>query len=214
MDLAGQVDVMDRVKDGRAFTSRGGCALETIIARHGGYRRLKTFQLARLCYDVTVRFCRRHVPAGSRTRDQMVQAARSGVQNIAEGSEASGASRKMELKLTSVARASLEELLEDYRDHLRVRGHALWPKTSEQALFVRKLGSHKNTSYETYRTYIQTRPPETVANILICLIHQTNYLLDRQIRQLEKAFLEDGGLSERMTRARLDRRMGRAADKS
>ena len=86
--------------------------------------------------------------------------------------------------------------------------NTLWHKTSEQALFVRKLGSQKNSSYETYRTYFQTRPPETVANILVCIIHQTNYLLDRQIRQLEKAFIEEGGLSERMTRARIARRAG------
>jgi four helix bundle suffix protein len=146
-----------------------------------------------------------------RTVDQMVQAARSGKQNIIEGCMASATSKKSEIKLVNVARASLEELLEDYRDYLRVRGQALWPKTSAQALFVRKLG-RQNRSYETYRTYFETRPPDTVANILVCLIHQTNYLLDRQIRQLEKAFLEDGGLSERMTRARLARRSGHPED--
>jgi len=139
---------------------------------------------------------------------------RSGKQNIIKGCMASATSRKSEIKLIIVARASMEELLEDYRDYLRVRGHTLWHKSSKEAMFVRKLGSQKNTSYETYRTYIQSRPPETVANILICLIHQTNYLLDQQIRQLEKALIEEGGLSERMTRARLDRRMGRAADNS
>lgn len=101
--------------------------MEPIIVRHGGYRRLKTFQLARLCYDLTVRFCDRYVAFGSRTRDQMVQAARSGVQNIAEGSEASGTSKKTELKLTSVARASLEELLLDYEDFLRQRRLPQWP---------------------------------------------------------------------------------------
>lgn len=101
--------------------------MEPIIARHGGYRKLKTFQLARLCHDVTARFCARYVPVGSRTRDQMIQAARSGVQNIAEGSEARGTSKKTELKLTSVARASLEELLLDYEDFLRQRGLPQWP---------------------------------------------------------------------------------------
>jgi four helix bundle suffix protein len=147
-----------------------------------------------------------------RTVDQMVQAARSGKQNIIEGCMASATSKKSEIKLVNVARASLEELLEDYRDYLRVRGYTLWHKSSEQALFVRKLGSQKNRSYETYRSYIQTRSPETVASILVCLIHQTNYLLDCQIRQLEKAFVEDGGLSERMTRARLARRFGHPED--
>jgi len=136
----------------------------------------------------------------------MVQAARSGKQNILEGSQASGTSRETEIKLVNVARASLEELLEDYRDFLRVRGHSLWDKNSREALFVRKLGNGADASYETYRTYIETRPPEIVANIIICLIHQTNYLLDQLIRQLEKDFLEKGGLKENMFRARLEHR--------
>jgi four helix bundle suffix protein len=136
----------------------------------------------------------------------MVQAARSGKQNILEGSQASGTSKEAEIKLINVARASLEELLEDYRDFLRVRKAPLWDKDSREARFVRRLGAAKNRSYESYRTYIETRPAEVVANILICLIHQTNYLLDQQLRQLEKAFLQEGGLRERMTRARLSSR--------
>jgi four helix bundle suffix protein len=136
----------------------------------------------------------------------MVQAARSGKQNILEGSQASGTSKEAEIKLINVARASLEELLEDYRDFLRVRTLVLWDKNSREARFVRRLGSRSNRSYESYRTYFETRPPEVVANILICLIHQTNYLLDQQLRQLEKAFLKEGGLRERMTRARLSAR--------
>ena len=118
-------------------------------------------------------------------------------QNILEGSQASGTSKETEIKLINVARASLEELLEDYRDFLRVRKVALWEKNSLEARFVRRLGSRENRSYESYATYIETRPANVVANILICLIHQTNYLLDQQLRQLE------GGLRERMTRARL-----------
>lgn len=102
-----------------------------------------------------------------------------------------------------VARASLEERLEDYQDFPRTRELRLWDKNDREALFVRKLGATKDVSYETHRTYLETRPAEVAANILICLIHQTNYLLDRQLRQLEKAFLEEGGLRERMTRARL-----------
>ena len=101
---------------------------EPLIPKHGGYRKLKSFQVAQLVYDVTVRFCDRYIEKRSRTHDQMVQAARSGVQNIAEGSKASGTSKKMELKLTNVARASLEELRLDYEDYLRQRGLALWPK--------------------------------------------------------------------------------------
>src|SRR5262249_48344632 len=118
----------------------------------------------------------------------MIQAARSGKQNIFEGSQAAGTSKKTEVKLTNVARGSLEELLEDCRDFLRVRGFPLWEKNSREALFVRKLGRVDNVTYETYKTYIETRPPEVAANIIICLIHQTNYLLDQQIRQLERAF--------------------------
>jgi four helix bundle suffix protein len=105
-----------------------------------------------------------------------------------------------------VARASLEELLEDYRDFLRVRKFSLWDKNSKEARFVRRLGAQQNRSYASYRTYIETRPPEVVTNILICLIHQANYLLDQQLRQLEEAFLKEGGLRERMTRARLSAR--------
>jgi four helix bundle suffix protein len=126
-----------------------------------------------------------------------------------EGSAASGTSKKTEIKLTNVARASLEELLEDYRDFLRVRRLRLWEKNSREAMFVRKLSRQQDVTYETYRTYIETRPSETAANIIICLIHQANYLLDRQIRQLEKAFVTEGGLSERMTQARLAERKRR-----
>ena len=184
---------------------------QRFIPKHGAYEELLSYRKAVIVYDGTVCFCTRFMDRRDRTVDQMVQAARSGKQNIIEGCMASATSKKGEIKLVNVARASLEELLEDYRDYLRVRGHALWPKTSTQALFVRKLG-RQNRSYETYRTYFETRPPETVANIMICLIHQTNYLLDQQIRQLEKAFLAEGGLSERMTRARLASRSGQPED--
>jgi four helix bundle suffix protein len=180
---------------------------QNFIPPHRGYEELLSFQKARVVYDGTVEFCQRFLAKrGDRTVDQMVQAARSGKQNILEGSQASGTSKEMEIKLINVARASLEELLEDYRDFLRVRKQILWDKNSKEALFVRRLGSHKNRSCEAYRTYIETRPPEVVANILICLIHQTNYLLDQQLRQLEEAFLREGGLRERMTRARLSHR--------
>jgi four helix bundle suffix protein len=176
------------------------------IPKHGGYQKLLSYKKALIVYDATVFFCDHFIDKRSRTHDQMVQAARSGKQNIVEGSMASATSKETEIKLTNVARASLEELLEDYRDFLRTRDFALWDKNSREALFVRKLGADKNASYETYRTYIESRPPEVVANIIICLIHQANYLLDQQIRQLEQAFVKEGGLRERMTRARLDER--------
>jgi four helix bundle suffix protein len=179
---------------------------EGFIPKHGGYQNLLSYKKALIVYDATVFFCDHFIDKRSRTHDQMVQAARSGKQNIVEGSMASATSKETEIKLTNVARASLEELLEDYRDFLRTHGLALWEKNSREALFVRKSGADKNASYETYRTYIESRPSEIVANIIICLIHQSNYLLDQQIRQLEQAFLKVGGLRERMTRARLEER--------
>ena len=138
----------------------------------------------------------------------MVQAARSGRQNIAEGSQASGTSKKTELRLVGVARASLEELLLDYEDFLRHRGLALWGKAHPTAEIVRRLAYEKNRTYMTYRSYIEQAPPEVAANTIICLIHQTNYLLDQQLRQLEKAFLEEGGFTERLYRERKKRQYG------
>jgi four helix bundle suffix protein len=198
---------------------------EGFIPPHGGYQKLLSYQKAEIVYDATVYFCDHFIDRRSRTHDQMVQAARSGKQNIVEGSMASGTSKEMEIKLTNVARASLEELLVDYRDYLRTKGEPVWDKDSKEAKYVRGLGKNRsyesseshgthgtnrtNTTYETYATYkpfIETRPPEIVANNIICLIHQTNYLLDRQLKQLESAFLKEGGLRERMTRARLESR--------
>jgi four helix bundle suffix protein len=175
---------------------------EGFIPPHGGYEKLFSYPKTQIIYDATARFCDRFINKRSRTHDQMVQAARSGNKNIAEGSRISGTSKEAELKLTNVARASLEELLGDYKDYLRQHGLRLWEKNSREALFVRKLG-RQNTPYESYKTYIETRPAEVVANMLVCLIHQANYLLDQQLRRLEKDFLREGGLRERMTRARL-----------
>lgn len=177
-----------------------------IILPHGNYQELLSYQKSEVIYDLTFRFCEKHLKKGDRTVDQMVQAARSGKQNIVEGSKASGTSKEMEIKLTNVARASLEELLEDYRDYLRVRDFVIWEKDSREAQYVRKLGNKPHTTYETYREFVDTRPANVVANIAICLIHQANYLLDQQIRRLEKDFLKDGGLRERMTKARLQSR--------
>ncbi|HIJ81245.1 MAG TPA: four helix bundle protein [Desulfuromonadales bacterium] len=178
----------------------------TIILPHGNYQELLSYQKSEVIYDLTFRFCEKHLKKGDRTIDQMVQAARSGKQNIVEGSKASGTSKEMEIKLTNVARASLEELLEDYRDYLRVRDLAIWEKDSKEAQYVRKLGNKSHTTYEAYREFVDTRPANVVANIAICLIHQANYLLDQQIRRLEKDFLKEGGLRERMTKARLQAR--------
>ncbi|MFZ9938259.1 MAG: four helix bundle suffix domain-containing protein [Luteolibacter sp.] len=176
---------------------------EGFIPPHGGYEQLCGYRKSQIIYDATVRFCDRFISERSRTHDQMVQAARSGNKNIAEGSQVSGTSKEFEIKLTNVARGSLEELLGDYRDYLRQNGHAQWDKNSKEALYVRKLGRKPDLSYEDFRGFIETRPAETVANILICLIHQANYLLDQQLKRLEQDFLTEGGLRERMTRARL-----------
>jgi len=206
----------------------------TLIPTHGGYRNLKSFQVAQLVYDVTVRFCNRYIGKYTRTHDQMVQAARSGVQNIAEGSMASATSKKTELKLTNVARASLEELRLDYEDFLRQRGLALWarddprraelvdrrPKTvdgvADWARDVRTWTGHGGQrglsgrrSLEGSRsgsTQSTTSTPSTYAEIsangALTLIAVASGLLTRQIASLEKAFLEEGGFTERLYRVR------------
>ncbi len=175
---------------------------------HRDYRFLLSYRKAEIIYDITHRFCGKFLEKGDRTIDQMIQAARSGKQNIAEGSKAGLTSREMEIKLTNVARASLEELLIDYQDFLRVRDLPVWDKDSKESLYVRELGARtrKGESYETYRVFVETRPAATIANIAINLIRQANALLDGQVRRLEKDFLEHGGLREAMTRARIESR--------
>lgn len=176
--------------------------------RHGGYRNLKSYQTSTIIYDLTVEFCNLYMTYKSnksyRTYDQMVQAARSGRQNIAEGSQASATSKKTEIKLVGVARASLEELLIDYEDYLRQHSLKLWGKDSPQARMVRALVYQSDTTYQTYQSYLTD--PEKAANVLICLIHQANYLLDRQLQALEKAFIEHGGYSENLFKKRLQNR--------
>lgn len=180
---------------------------KSLIPPHGGYRKLRSFQSAQLVYDTTVVFCDRFVEKRSRTHDQMVQAARSGVQNIAEGSMASAISKKTELKLTGVARASLEELLLDYEDFLRQRGPRIWAKESPEALAVRKkyLSDKSDSSDGSDRSDpygIKTASPEVAANTLICLINQASYLLGRQLQKLEQDFLTEGGFTERLYKQR------------
>ena len=178
----------------------------SFIDAHGGFRSLKSYQMSEIVFDGTTRFCDRWIGRRSRTHDQMVQAARSGKQNIAEGSMASGTSKKIELKLVGIARASLEELLLDFHDFLRKNNLPLWGKEHPEARKVRSLAYRKDRSYRTYKTYIESQDSETAANTLICLVHQTNFLLDRQLRQLEKKFLRDGGFTERLYHARIKAR--------
>lgn len=177
-----------------------------IIPPRGDYQTLLSYQKAEVIYDITFRFAHKYLSRGDRTVDQMIQSARSGKQNILEGSKAAQTSKETEIKLTNVGRASLEELLADYRDFLRVRDQVIWDKDSKEARFVRQMGRKTPHTFELYREFWETRPPEVIANIAICLLHQTNYLLDQQLKHLEKDFLEQGGLRERMFKARLNHR--------
>ena len=173
------------------------------IPPHGNYRELLSYQKGEVIYDLTFHFCHKYLKVGDRTVDQMIQAARSGKQNISEGSEFSGTSKEFEIKLINTARASLEELLLDYQDYLRVRSLRKWEKNDKEALYMRKLGRKPKLTYEDIREFAETRSAEVTANIALCLIHQNNYLLDQLKRRLEQDFLKEGGLRERMTRARL-----------
>jgi restriction system protein len=169
----------------------------------GGYRKLRSFQVATVIYDATVSFCGRFLDKRSRTVDQMVQAARSGRQNIAEGSRASAISSNTELRLVNVARASLDELLLDYEDFLRQRGEHQWDKNDRQAREVRAVGRELSPIPATaYSAWLSHADPAVVANAVICLIHQANYLLDQQISALERGFISQGGYSESLAAAR------------
>ena len=173
------------------------------IPPHGHYQQLLSYKKSAIVYSATVRFCERFISIKDRTYDQMIQAARSGKQNIIEGSKASGTSKETEIRLTNVARASLEELLEDYKDYIKNRKERIWAKDSKEALYVRKLAYNKDESYEnTYEQFIETRSGVVCANIILCLIHQCNYLLDQQIRRMEEDFIKNGGIRERMYHAR------------
>ncbi len=187
-------------------TSHSSHPPERLLPPRGDYRTLLSFQKAEVVYDVTFRFAHKFLSKGDRTIDQMIQSARSGKKNILEGSKAGLTSKETEIKLTNVARASLEELLDDYRDFLRARDLRIWDMNSREARYVRALGRNTPQTFELYREFVESRPPEVVANIALCLIHQTNYLLDQQLRRLEQDFVKQGGLRERMTRVRLQHR--------
>lgn len=189
---------------------------EPLIPKHGGYRRLITYRLGMLIYDATVAFCARYIDRRDRTHDQMVQAARSGVANIVEGSEAAATSKKTELKLTNVAKASQEELLFDYQAFLRQRNLPEWPVDSPEALAVRQarpadLGQLRNlmavlVSDRSDKSDKSDRKAEVAANVMICLINQETFLLRRQLSRLEQEFVEEGGFTERLYRVRSARR--------
>jgi four helix bundle suffix protein len=176
------------------------------IPLHGGYKNLITYQKSEVIYDGTIYFTKRFFHKYDRTIDQMVQAARSGKQNIVEASMASGTSKEMEIKLTNLARASLEELKIDYQDFLRTNKLPIWDKEHKLTTRFREINKTPNATYETYQKAIEHEQPEICANSMICLINIVSYLLAQQIKSLEKAFMNEGGLKERMTKARIETR--------
>ena len=177
-----------------------------LLPTGGNYKKLFCYQKAEAIYDITYFFCNKYLRRGDRTVDQMVQAARSGKQNIVEGSAASSTSKETEIKLINVAKASLHELLIDYEDFLRTRNHRQWEMESVEMQKMRELGSkHNETSF--YMELIASRPPETIANIAICLIKQTDYLIANLLDRISKQFIQNGGMRERMTRMRNEERI-------
>jgi restriction system protein len=180
-----------------------------LISKHGGYKDLKSFQMSEIVFDLTYEFTSRFVNA-HKQKDQMEGAARGGKQNISEGSQTSGTSKQSELRLVDVARSSLQELLEDYEDFLRIKSLPRWPKNDSRSLAIRKLAYVPNRSYKTYMSYMTE--PESSANCLLCLINQANYLLDQQIRSLEKDLLQKGDFKERYKQARKEQIFGAKDD--
>ena len=179
---------------------------EGFIPIHGGYRNLITYQKSEIVYDGTQYFTKRFFKKYDRTIDQMVQAARSGKQNIAEASMASATSKETEIKLTNVARASLEELLIDYEDFLRTNKLPRWHKEHRLVTRLRELNKTPQANYATFQKAIEHESLEICANTMITLITITTYLLKQQLKQLETAFINQGGLRERMIKARIDKR--------
>ncbi len=178
---------------------------EKLIRPTGNYRKLLSYQKTEVIYEMTYYFCQHYLQHGDRTIDQMVQAARSGKQNIIEGCAASATSAKTEIKLLNVAKASLQELLEDYIDYLRTRGHRQWEENSEEWNAMRGLGrTHNDAAF--FMQLCSPRPPETIANMVIILINQADYLLFKQLQRLETDFINQGGFSERMSRVRRNNR--------
>lgn len=179
--------------------------METLIPNRGNYKKLLSYQKSNVIFELTYYFCHKYLSKGDRTIDQMVQAARSGKQNIIEGCSASSTSAKTEIKLLNVAKASLLELLEDYEDYLKVRNHRQWEEESVEMEAMRKLGIQRSNA-EYFMHLAETRPPETIANMAIVLIKQADYLLYRQLQRLSSDFVNNGGFSEKMSRMRRENR--------
>ncbi len=179
--------------------------MNELIPNTGNYKKLLSYQKTDVIFQITAYFCANYLSRGDRTVDQMVQAARSGKQNIIEGCAASSTSAKTEIKLINVAKASLKELLEDYEDYLKVRQKPQWAKGSIEYEAMRQLGREHNDA-EFFMEMIKTRPPETIANMAIILLNQADYLLFKQLEKLSENFLENGGFSERMAALRRKKR--------
>ena len=178
---------------------------EELIPHRGNYKKLLSYQKADVIFCITYYFVEHYLQRGDRTCDQMIQAARSGKQNIIEGCAASSTSAKTEIKLVNVAKASLQELLEDYEDFLKTRGFRQWEENSTELQAMRELGRQHNDA-DYFMELAKTRPPEVIANMCIVLIKQADYLLFRQLQRLSKDFLQNGGFTERMYRLRSDKR--------
>ena len=192
---------------------------EAFLRNNGGYRKLRVYKVSEIIYDITYHFAHTYLSKGDRTIDQMVQAARSGKQNIAEGSEASTTSRETEIKLTNVAKASLEELLIDYQDYLRTHGLTVWSSQHPRYQPMRDYAASSRLENE-YSSLMLRLTDEEVANLSITLINQATYMLRRLLETQQRQFVEYGGIREQMTRARLNYRSqtksprGLSSDKS
>ncbi|MBO4648546.1 MAG: four helix bundle suffix domain-containing protein [Lentisphaeria bacterium] len=179
---------------------------KNLTSPNGDVRTLLTYRKAEIIYDLTFHFAHAFLSRGDRTIDQMIQAARSGKQNIAEGSAAGVTSSETAIKLTGVAKASFVELLLDYEDFLRVRNLRQWEKNSKEVLFLRKKSIDRTVPDQWFVELAKSRPAETVANMAIVFLHQEDYLLQNQLDALEQKFLSEGGFREQMFSARLKRR--------
>ncbi len=175
--------------------------MNELVPNIWNYKNLLSYQKSDVIFQITYYFCNKYLTRGDRTVDQMIQAARSGKQNIVEGCSAASTSSKTEIRLINVAKASLKELLEDYEDYLKTRDKRQWPKGCVEYETMRRLGrEHNDAAY--FMNLIETRPPETIANMAIILINQADYLLFKQLERLSSDFISNGGFSERMSALR------------
>lgn len=177
----------------------------TFLSKHGHYRNLRVYQVTEMVYDITYYFTQHYLSKGDRTVDQMVQAARSGKQNIAEGNQAAATSSETEIKLTNVAKASLEELLDDYEDYLRVRNMQQWGPLHPRYEKMRQYARSEEIKKE-YAATMQRMNDEEIANLCITLIHQAIYMLHKLLVTMQTRFVKEGGIKERMYQSRINYR--------